>query len=149
LKAGSLSSEVRKQIGKIRALVSADSPPELILNRHCAVCEFQSRCRQKAIETDDLSLLANMSKQERKQYNSKGILTVRQLSFAFRPRRRPKHLREKREKYHHSLKALAIREKQNPHCGQAGTDNHGDTDFLRRGKCTGSKLSLFDRKCGL
>ena len=51
-----------------------------------------------------------MSKQERKQYNSKGILTVRQLSFAFRPRRRPKHLREKREKYHHSLKALAIRE---------------------------------------
>ncbi len=110
LKAGSLSSEVRKQIGKIRALVSADSPPELILNRHCAICEFQSRCRQKAIETDDLSLLANMSKQERKQYNSKGILTVRQLSFAFRPRRRPKHLREKREKYHHSLKALAIRE---------------------------------------
>src|SRR5258708_38245694 len=51
-----------------------------------------------------------MSKQERKQYNSKGILTIRQLSIAFRPRRRPKRLREKREKYHHSLKALAIRE---------------------------------------
>jgi len=110
VKTGSLSSEVRKRIEKIRALVSADSPPDLILNRHCAVCEFQSRCRKKAIETDDVSLLANMSKQERKQYNSKGILTVRQLSFAFRPRRRPKHLREKREKYHHSLKALAIRE---------------------------------------
>ena len=110
VKAGGLVSEVRKRIEKIRALVSAESPPDLILNRHCTVCEFQSRCRQKAIETDDLSLLANMSKQERKQYNSKGILTVRQLSFAFRPRRRPKHLREKREKYHHSLKALAIRE---------------------------------------
>lgn len=78
VKAGSLASEVRKQIEKIRGLVSADSPPDLILNRHCTVCEFQSRCRKKAIETDDLSLLANMSKQERKQYNSKGILTVRQ-----------------------------------------------------------------------
>ena len=110
VKAGSLVSEVRKRIEKIRALVSTSSPPDLILNRHCTVCEFQSRCRQKAIETDDLSLLANMSQQERKQYNSKGIFTVRQLSFAFHPRRRPKHLREKREKYHHSLKALAIRE---------------------------------------
>ncbi len=38
--------------------------------------------------------------------------TVTQLSYAFRPRRRPKRLRDKREKYHHSLKALAIREKK-------------------------------------
>jgi predicted RecB family nuclease len=60
VKAGSLVSEVRKRIEKIRALVSTGSPPDLILNRHCTVCEFQSRCRQKAIETDDLSLLANM-----------------------------------------------------------------------------------------
>ena len=28
----------------------------------------------------------------------------------FRPRRRPKRLRDKRDKYHHSLKALAVRE---------------------------------------
>ena len=42
----------------------------------------------------------------------KGIFTVTQLSHTFRPRRRPKKLRDKREKYHHSLKALAIREKK-------------------------------------
>ena len=48
--AGSLVGEVRKRIEKIRALVSADSPPDLILNRHCTVCEFQSRCRKKVIE---------------------------------------------------------------------------------------------------
>lgn len=42
--------------------------------------------------------------------NSKGIFTVTQLSYTFRPRRRPKRLRDKREKYHHALKALAIRE---------------------------------------
>jgi hypothetical protein len=42
-----------------------------------------------------------------------GIFTT-QLSYTFRPRRRPKRLRDKREKYHHSLKALAIREKKIP-----------------------------------
>ncbi|MBI5386015.1 MAG: hypothetical protein HZA90_15170 [Verrucomicrobia bacterium] len=34
------------------------------------------------------------------------------LRYTFRPRRRPKRLRDKREEYHHSLKALAIREKK-------------------------------------
>src|SRR5205085_10256436 len=88
------------------------SPPDLILNRHCGDCEFQARCKQKAIEKDDLSLLAGMAEKERKEFNQKGIFTVTQLSYTFRPRRRPKHLRDKREKYHHSLKSLAIREKK-------------------------------------
>jgi predicted flap endonuclease-1-like 5' DNA nuclease len=86
--------------------------PDLILNRHCPECEFRDRCRQKAIEADDLSLLAGMSAKERQKLRSKGIFTVTQLSYTFRPRRRPKRLRDKREKYHHALKALAIREKK-------------------------------------
>ena len=53
-----------------------------------------------------------MSAKERQKLRSKGIFTVTQLSYTFRPRRRPKRLRDKREKYHHSLKALAIREKK-------------------------------------
>src|SRR4029453_8467343 len=77
----------------------------LILNRHCAECEFQARCRQKALEKDDLSLLGGMKEDERKEYNSRGIFTVTQLSYTFRPRRRPKKMRHKKEKYHHSLKA--------------------------------------------
>src|SRR5207247_7801492 len=75
-------------------------------------CEFQTRCRKIAVEKDDLSLLAGMSAKERQKLRSKGIFTVTQLSYTFRPRRRPKRLRDKREKYHHSLKALAIREKK-------------------------------------
>ena len=35
------------------------------------------------------------------------IFTVTQLSYTFRARRRPKRLAGKREKYHHSLKALS------------------------------------------
>jgi hypothetical protein len=32
--------------------------------------------------------------------------------YTFRPRRRPRRQRDKREKYHHALKALAIREQK-------------------------------------
>ncbi|HEY5909895.1 MAG TPA: TM0106 family RecB-like putative nuclease [Verrucomicrobiae bacterium] len=106
------ANEVRKRIEGLRALSTASAPPDLILNRHCGECEFRDRCRQKAIEKDDLSLLAGMSEKERKELHSKGIFTITQLSYTFRPRRRPKRLRDKREKYHHSLKALAIREKK-------------------------------------
>jgi predicted RecB family nuclease len=112
VKTSTLAGEVRKRLEKIAALLSNPTPPDLVLNRHCAECEFQTRCRQKAIEKDDLSLLAGMSEKERKKLHSKGIFTVTQLSYAFRPRRRPKRLRGNREKYHHSLKALAIREKK-------------------------------------
>jgi predicted RecB family nuclease len=104
-------AEVRKRLEKITTLLSNPTPPDLILNRHCAECEFQDRCRQKAMEKDDLSLLAGMNEKERKKHHSKGIFTITQLSCTFRPRRRPRRLRDKREKYHHSLKALAIRER--------------------------------------
>jgi predicted RecB family nuclease len=53
-----------------------------------------------------------MSAKERKKFHTKGIFTVTQLSYTFRARRRPKRLADKREKYHHSLKALAIREQK-------------------------------------
>jgi hypothetical protein len=110
LKANTLSRIVNKTIGQIASLLSSSSPPDLILNRHCPECGFQSRCRMKAVEKDDLSLLANMPDKERARLNAKGIFTVSQLSYTFRPRRRIKRLATKPEKYHHSLKALAIRE---------------------------------------
>ncbi len=91
-------------------MLSSHSPPDLVLNRHCVECEFQARCRQKAIEKDDLSLLTGMTEQDRKKFNSKGIFTITQLSYTFRPRRRARRHSGKREKYHHSLKALSIRE---------------------------------------
>jgi len=53
-----------------------------------------------------------MTEKDRKKFNNKGIFTVTQLSYTFRPRRRPKRFPAKREKYHHSLRALAIRERK-------------------------------------
>jgi predicted RecB family nuclease len=112
VKTSGLAGEVRKHIQKINALLSNSVPPEFVLNRHCAECEFQARCRRKAVEQDELSLLSGMRDKERRKLRNKGIFTVTQLSYTFRPRRRPKKQRDKREKYHHSLKALAIREKK-------------------------------------
>jgi len=112
VKVSALKNEVKKLTDKIGVLISSPSPPDLVLNRHCAECEFQTRCRQKAIDKDDLSLLGSMTEKERTDFNSKGIFTVTQLSFTFRPRRRPKELKDKRERHHYALKALAIREKK-------------------------------------
>lgn len=112
VKTSALHGEVRKHLQKITALLESPTPPDLVLNRHCGECEFQERCRKIALEKDDLSLLSSMSAKERGKFRSKGIFTVTQLSYTFRPRRRRKRLGDKRERYHHSLKALAIREKK-------------------------------------
>jgi predicted RecB family nuclease len=105
-----LASEVQKRIKDITALLADNSPPDLVLNRYCLQCEFQARCRKQATEKDELSLLSGMSEKERKRLHSKGIFTVTQLSYTFRPRRRRRESRCKQEKFHHSLRALAIRE---------------------------------------
>ena len=83
-----------KLVGKARTIVNkiaaqrAEITPALpILNKHCVGCEFRSHCRQIALQKDDLSLLPTVTKKERKMQNDKGILTVNQLSYAFRPRR--------------------------------------------------------------
>ena len=110
VKLSSLTSEVQKRIQDITALLADNFPPDLVLNRHCHQCEFQTRCRKQATEKDELSLLSGMSEKERKKLHGRGIFTVTQLSYTFRPRRRRRELRGKQEKFHHSLRALAIRE---------------------------------------
>ncbi|HKM84473.1 MAG TPA: TM0106 family RecB-like putative nuclease, partial [Candidatus Acidoferrum sp.] len=96
----------------ITTTVSAAGPPKLALNRHCIECIFQERCRRRAVERDDLSLLTSLSDAERAKLNNKGIFSITQLSYLFHPRRRPKRQAGRSEKYHHALKALAIREKK-------------------------------------
>jgi predicted RecB family nuclease len=93
VKIAALAKQTRKMTENITTLISGNSPPDLILNRHCPECEFQAQCRRKAMEKDHLSLLANMTASERKQLHNRGIFSVTQLSYTFRPRRRPKHLR--------------------------------------------------------
>jgi predicted RecB family nuclease len=135
VKVTALKNEVEKLTDRIGVLISSPAPPDLVLNRHCAECEFQTRCRQKAIDKDDLSLLGGMTEEERKDFNRKGIFTVEQLSFTFRPRRRPKGMKDRREKHHNALQALAIREKKlhivgSPEINIEGTPVYLDVENL-------------------
>ena len=86
--------------------------PRLRLNKHCAICEFRDRCKAEAVDKDDLSLLRRISDAEIERQHGKGIFTVTQLSHTFRPRRRPKHLRDRALPYYPSLQARALREKK-------------------------------------
>src|SRR5215218_5747809 len=47
----------RSLVARIAAQSAGASPPPLVLNKHCPECAFRSRCRQIAIEKDDLNLL--------------------------------------------------------------------------------------------
>jgi predicted RecB family nuclease len=107
-----LHAQVRELVAQMALLLSSDSSPALALNQHCTECEFQANCMRKAIENDDLSLLPGVSEKERKKLNSKGISTVTHLSYTFRPRRKSKRSYRNGEKYQHSLKALAIRQRK-------------------------------------
>ena len=81
VKTGALASDVRRLTEKIAVLLSSNSPPELILNRHCPECEFQKQCRQKAVEKDDLSPLSGITETARSSHRSKGIFTLTQLPY--------------------------------------------------------------------
>lgn len=43
--AAALSRTVHKKVSQAVSLLSADSPPVVVLNRHCPECGYQDRCR--------------------------------------------------------------------------------------------------------
>jgi predicted RecB family nuclease len=90
----------------------AEAPPRLVLNDHCAVCEFRQRCHQEAVQQDNISLLRGMKEKEVKAYARKGILTVTQLAHTFRPRRKGKRAPPRADRHSHALQALAVRDKK-------------------------------------
>lgn len=55
--AAALSRAVHRKIAQVASLLSAASPPDTVISRHCPECEFHDRCRKDAIGKDDLSLL--------------------------------------------------------------------------------------------
>ncbi len=105
LRIGSQIEKINNVVAKIKK-INLDSPPRIVLNRHCQICEFKDSCRAKSVEKDDLSLLAGIGFKEIETQNKKGIFTVTQYSYTFRPRKKFK------KSYPFNLKALALREKK-------------------------------------
>jgi predicted RecB family nuclease len=109
--------KTRQVIREIASICHASNPPPLILNKHCPTCDFRLRCRHLPVEADDLSLLGAMTEKERVKYRDKGISSITQLSYGYRPRRRRRIKATTSRgnppvKHDHRLKALAIKKAQ-------------------------------------
>ncbi len=104
--------QAQRVLQELKESRASDTLPQLMLNRHCEICEFRCRCHAEAASKDDLSLLRAMSESEIKKYARRGIFTVTQLSCTFRPRRNSKPLKQKPSARQHAVQALAIREKK-------------------------------------
>lgn len=85
------------------------TPPQMILNKHCSLCQFQMGCLDQAEKDDNLSLLDRITTKKIRQYQKKGIFTVTQLSYLFKPRRRRKLSSKAPVSFKVELQALALR----------------------------------------
>ena len=139
---GDHAVRARQSIDAIRVICRSPEPPPLVLNKHCAVCDFQPRCRGLAVGRDDLSLLSAMTGKERAKSNAKGIFTITQLSYGYRPRRRKRNRpgAESLQKSgkpagpitrnDHKLKALSIKKNQIHFVGAPSLKLDGTPTFL-------------------
>jgi predicted RecB family nuclease len=84
-------------------------PPPVILNKHCQICQFQQNCLEQAEKADDLSLLDRVTPKIIRQYHKKGIFTVAQLSYIYKPKRSRKRRTKAPVSFKIELQALAIR----------------------------------------
>ena len=89
--------------------VSDPEPPPLLLNRHCPSCQFRDLCQARAEKEDNLSLLAAIKSKDVRYYEKKGIFTVKQLSYVYKPRRPRNRAKNLHATHKPELQALAIR----------------------------------------
>lgn len=88
---------------------SSLQPPPLLLNKHCPSCQFHDLCQARAEKEDHLSLLASIKPSDVQHYEKKGIFTVKQLSYVYKPRRPSKRAKNLQATHKPELQALAIR----------------------------------------
>jgi len=108
LKFSSFTKNIKKIIRELNKMVYNSVEPSLILNKHCSVCEFRAICKEKAMEDGNLSLLDRATSKTIEKYKKKGIFTIQQLSYIYKPRRRKKQAKELIT-HNLELQALAIR----------------------------------------
>lgn len=108
VKLSNLAKDIKRAITSIEQIKKSETPPVFYRISHCQICEFNQICSEKLRERDDLSLLGNLKPKEIEQKNNRGIFSVKQLSYTFRPKKN----QYRRRKFLPELKALAIREQK-------------------------------------
>lgn len=108
-----VATQAAELLASLRLAVRPDSPVKWQgLNKHCADCEFEADCRSKAVESDDLSLLTSLTPGQAQKHKERGIFTVTQLSYTFRPKSVAGRRTKPPFKHNAALQALAIRERK-------------------------------------
>jgi len=103
--------KAKSALAGLQRLAISDTPPRLVLNDHCPTCQFRELCLEQAMRDDNLSLLRGLTPKDIARYARKGILTVTQLAYTFRPRHpRKGQAQPKRRQF--ALQALAIRDQR-------------------------------------
>jgi predicted RecB family nuclease len=113
IKLGGRSQSLTPLLEPLLAWTTGDAPtaPLLALNKHCPLCPFQRVCHAQAEQEDNLSLLDGVTARVMRQYERRGIFTVKQLSYLFKPWKRQKGGTKSSPVTHKvELQALAIRE---------------------------------------
>ena len=110
-----LYAAVSKSVERLREWTRQlpPDPPACVMGKQCQTCEFRDHCHAEAEKSDSLYLLDKMTPKVAAKYQKKGIFTLTQLSYVYRPRRRPKKsLGKIPTPFNVELQALAIREKK-------------------------------------
>jgi len=107
-----LLMEAKRNFNELNKIANGESKPILFQKNHCKICEFQEVCKKELMERNGLGLLHRMSEKDIRKYNNKGIFTIEQLSYTFKPRKRNKRVKTKEHPYSPALRALAIKEKK-------------------------------------
>jgi predicted RecB family nuclease len=103
-----LTKNITKIISELNKMLLTSNEPSLILNKHCAICEYSASCKEKAKAEGNMGLLDRATSKTIEKYKKKGIFTIQQLSYLYKPRRRKK--RAKQLVAHNlELQALALR----------------------------------------
>ncbi len=99
-----------EQLQECLESLPSESPP-IILNKHCSYCQFQKLCITQAEQEDNISLIDHISNRKIiDKYEKKGIFTLKQLSYLFKPKKRRRNDKKLPKTVHEvELQALAIR----------------------------------------
>lgn len=124
--------KAKSALAGLRRLVTSDTPPRLILNEHCPSCQFRTFCWEQAMRDDNLSLLGGLTPKDIGRYARKGILTITQLAYTFRPRR-PRKGQSHPKRRQFALQALALRDQRiyvygRPSCPSSAVEIYLDVE---------------------
>lgn len=108
-----LSDGINRLLPKINLLeqwlITPPEPPVVVINKHCPYCEFQHACMRVAEKDDSISQLGRISEKELRRLEKKGIFTIKQLSYLYRPRKKNRRGKTSPTVHKYELQALALR----------------------------------------